>query len=244
MKLLLICLNFLGLLSPALAGPAPEVRFDPAIMEAPAEYKHLHPFEIDKTEVTVGQLISFRQQTKFKEVPQYQAHFPKDRSLPANLVDWFEAASFCQYQGKRLPTQKEWELAAGVNRTYPWGEEAPDGKRANLCDKSCQTPWAMWRVSDGYERMSPVGSFAAGATPEGLLDMAGNLWEWTSTRPDGTQLLYKGIDQDRSDYMDEVIIKGGSYGSNPKQLKNQAFAKSPTNFQSSFVGFRCVKDVK
>jgi len=244
MKLLATVLSLL-LLSPLLFGQEPDmVRFDPASMDLPAKYKSVKPFLIEKTEVTEGALILYRQSTRFKKVPNYQAHFPKNKQLPANLVDWFEAAAVCEFHGKRLPTLAEWNIAAGVNRTYPWGEAPLDGKNANVCDKSCKAPWALWRHGDGYERVAPIGSYPAGATPEGLLDMAGNLWEWTSTRVDGRTLKLLGKDQPREDFMDEVVIKGGSYGSHPDQMKNAGFAKSPTNFKASHVGFRCVKEVK
>jgi len=218
------------------------VHFEPAKMDLPAKYQKIKPFWLDKMEVTQRKLIHYRQSTRFKDVPQYQAHFVKNKDQPANLVDWFEAATFCQREKKRLPTADEWMIAAGVKRTYPWGEAAFDGKNANICDKSCKAPWALWRIGDGYERVSPVGHYPSGATPEGIFDMAGNLWEWTSTRASGGVLLLLGKEQPREDFMDEVIIKGGSYGSHPSQSKNSAFAKSPTNFKASHVGFRCLKE--
>ena len=242
MKSWVLWFSWVGLCLSGTALGAEGVRIDPA--SSGPEYAQVRPFVIDKTEVTLGELIQFRQTNKFKLVPEYQHKFPSDLSLPANLVDWFEASAFCRSLGKRLPTRQEWELAAGVNRTYPWGEAPLDATRANLCDKNCKTPWSSWRISDGYERQAPVGSYPLGATPEGLLDMAGNLWEWTATKLDGSTLVYKEKDQDRDDFMAEVIIKGGSYGSNPEQLKNKEFAKSPTNFQASHVGFRCVGEAQ
>ncbi|MDT8446756.1 MAG: formylglycine-generating enzyme family protein [bacterium] len=244
MKFYGLLISLIGLWSAPVLWAADMVLIDPAQIEGGAAYSDVKPFLMDRTEVTVGELIKFRQETRFKDVPQYQHKFPKERRTPANLVDWFEAAQFCQNLGKRLPSAREWTLAAGPTRLYAWGDSAPDGSQANICDKRCKTPWHLWRVDDGHERESVVGSYPQGATPEGLLDMTGNLWEWTHTRArDGQPLIFRGDDQPREDLYAEMVIKGGSYGSTPQQLKNQEQAPSPATYKASYLGFRCVKEV-
>src|SRR5262249_23818063 len=109
---------------------------------------------------------------------------------PINCVAWAMANLYCQKRGGRLPTEAEWEYAArgSSQRMYPWGEEAPDAKHLTAGGQECGR-WGpstadpkppMYADDDGSPGTAPVGSFPSGASKHGLLDLAGNVWEWTA----------------------------------------------------------------
>jgi formylglycine-generating enzyme required for sulfatase activity len=116
---------------------------------------------------------------------------PDRQEHPINCVDATQADAYCAAVGKRLPTEEEWEYAArGPNgNKYPWGDAAPGPTLLNACGGECKAMGArlgkswvvMYEGNDGWESTAPVGSYPAGKSPFGLLDMAGNVWEWTSS---------------------------------------------------------------
>jgi formylglycine-generating enzyme required for sulfatase activity len=113
---------------------------------------------------------------------------------PINCVDWNQAVTYCRWIGRRLPTEAEWEYAARGNddRLYPWGNALPNPKLLNGCGIEC-IEWgnrelserlrpdrALYRGNDGHETTAPVGSYPGDASPFGVLDLGGNVSEWTT----------------------------------------------------------------
>jgi formylglycine-generating enzyme required for sulfatase activity len=146
---------------------------------------------------------------------------------PVTQVSARDAAAFCAWAGLRLPEESEWEFAArGTDgRRYPWGDappgDDPGGRRANFGTVAC----CAADNSDGYLGTAPVGSFAAGRSPFGLHDMAGNVWEWTASPFPGRP--------------EQVALRGGGWGNNPYCLRSAYRHGNSPDIGLDMVGFRC-----
>ena len=165
-----------------------------AYPEVPVHTVYLEGYWFDKYEVTNRQyelcvdagacqpphLDSAGYQPSY--IPKYFGN-PDYANYPVIWVSWFYAEDYCRWAGRRLPTEAEWEKAGrGTDgRKYTWGNEPLSSLVANMCDVNCPLPHANGRYNDGFPDTAPVGSFPAGASPYGAMDMAGNVWEWTSS---------------------------------------------------------------
>jgi formylglycine-generating enzyme len=188
------------------------------------------PFFIDRTEVTVEaylKCVKARDCEPPYPQPGCNGTAKKPRlKHPMNCISKEEAERYCTKQGKRLPSEAEWQAAAGGTdaRIFPWGNDAP---AEQLCwRKSSKAP------DDGT---CPVGSFPEGASPFGALDMAGNVEEWTST-----------VDPDSS--MGAFRIKGGSYEVDEMdpEASNESIGERGSSGATSSgptEGVRCAKDL-
>lgn len=151
---------------------------------------------------------------------------------PVVQVSQRDAAAYCAWRGRRLPTEAEWEFAArGTDgRRYAWGSTPPaqtgekSQRRGNYGTDDCCAPDA----TDGYRTTAPVGSFPAGVSPFGLHDMAGNVWEWTTSHFPGQPNWF--------------VIKGGGWGNNPYCLRAAYRHGNPPDIGLDMVGFRCAAD--
>ena len=145
---------------------------------------------------------------------------------PVVQVSAIDAEAYCQYYGMRLPSEDEWEYAARGPQgfRYPWGNALT---RATLAERTNAGSYACCAASaaDGFLRTAPVGSFPLGRSPFDLDDMAGNVWEWTSSP-------FPGAAQKR-------VIRGGGWGNNPYCMRTAYRHGNPPHIGLDMVGFRC-----
>ena len=225
--------------------------------EKPVHTVTLASFRLDRTEVTVRAYSECVRLGRCSEPDPYTAergnyrifcnwHHPEQRgNHPINCVDFDQATAFCAWAGKRLPTEEEWEYAARAGaegRKYPWGNDEPDPTRLNACGDACiknliaqRFPGGkpLYSTSDGWPETAAVGSFPAGASKHGVVDLAGNVWEWTSSQ----FTTYDGRNSEP-----KRVLRGGSWGGGDARTERTTnrFRLDPSS-RAQFLGFRCAK---
>ena len=227
--------------------------YDYGVDEEPRHKVYLKPFYIDKYEVAIGEYRGFLKATGREwfgdsdipegYLPELSYNLPDIDPYPANYISWHDADDYCRWKGKRLPTEAEWEKAArGTDgRLYPWGNEF-DFNKANVS------------TSQSFETDTKyVKSYENGKSPYGVLNMTGNVWEWTLDwyKP------YPGSKYE-SEYFGETfkVFRGNGYSGlahlQPNEYKRiiKEFSKVTFRFYSApsgkfhDVGCRCVKEGK
>jgi formylglycine-generating enzyme required for sulfatase activity len=196
---------------------------------------YLSAFWIDETEVTNEQ---YRQcvaaggcvePTACGEgIPAYEDATRSD--FPVVCVTWDKAEVYCRWAGRRLPTEAEWEKAArGMSGwVYPWGNEPPDCRRANF--HGCV--------------FGPihVGSYRAGASPYGALDMAGNVQEWTADRYDATYYQIAPTNDPPGPRNGSFrVMRGGMWQTGAEQIRAAFRVGFDPEWDVDYVGFRCAE---
>ncbi len=171
---------------------------------------------------------------------------------PMNCVTWYEASDYCRWLGGRLPSEDEWERAArGLSiRRYPWGDAEPEERDmpvANLADghlaKLKASMEGIEGYVDGHAATAPVGSYPAGRSALGALDMAGNVWEWTKTAYEpylgnhdtGVAALARG---------DTPVIRGGGWTNLAQRARCANRADCVSWARDPAMGFRCAAELR
>lgn len=211
---------------------------------------HVEGFEIDATEVTVEQyracVIAGGCSADKMFMPYWQGgeranyawpctwNKPGRERHPVNCIRWDFAEAYCKWMDKRLPTEKEWARAARGDGglRYPWGnEDYGSEKVANISDRSAKgrAPFTTDSYVDDHVATAPVGSYPAGASPFGALDMVGNVSEWTGG--------YFWKERRR-------VARGGGWMSTEDFARAFSRVGEEEDFRHPSVGFRCARDAQ
>ncbi|MBI4552620.1 MAG: SUMF1/EgtB/PvdO family nonheme iron enzyme [Candidatus Latescibacteria bacterium] len=201
--------------------------------ERPFHQVSTEAFYVDRYEVTNAQYKRFLEATGHTPPRHWLngEYPPGEARYPVVGVSWYDADAYAKWAGKRLPSEAEWEKAArGTDgRLYPWGDEFRP-ERLNVGGNE-----------DSYETTSPVGSFPEGVSPYGVLDMGGNVWEWTTD----WYGPYPGNLTPNPAYGEQYrVIRGGSwmnYDLNTRASNRGKYYPSDT---SLLLGFRCAREPK
>ena len=237
--------------APEALPPVVESEHGPALMLVPAgtflmgrdrRGVHLDAFYMDATPVTNQEFLRFVEITHYRpsdrEAERFLCHLPGRKiprgmeSHPVVYVSWTDAREYATWAGKRLPTEAEWEKAArGTDgRKYPWGRTEPSARNANYGNTRGHTV--------------AVGSFPDGASPYGILDLAGNVWEWCSEfddpdfYADGPQHNPENL---RAGPRPRLVMRGGSYMYGSRALRTYNRTSFEAHYRFGDGGFRCAR---
>ncbi len=213
--------------------------------EFPKRRIWLDAFQIDQYEVSLGELLQFLRRDDQNVSPELRnliwhlisIHFIPDQALapwPALYVTWEEAQAFCLHQGKRLPSEAEWEKSArgSTGKIFPWGDQDPSDELA---------VFGAYHVHE-IPLVANVDSFTEGKSEWGIYHLAGNIAEWTNDwlGPD-----YYPIMPERNPPGPKMgrykSVRGGSWKSLPVMLRTATRGGAFPKERSANIGFRCVK---
>jgi len=205
---------------------------------------HTDAFYIDRVPVTNEQFAAFVAATRYEPEVEGRARFlmhlrdtvsaKRLARHPVVFVSWLDARAYATWAGKRLPTEAEWEKAArGTDgRNYPWGREAPTKERALFGQRAGGT--------------AAVGLFPKGASPYGVLDLAGNVLEWCEDTGDA-DFYANGPDHNPRSTGDRDgtprVMRGGSFLHGARALRTTARTSFEPSYRFASGGFRCARNV-
>jgi formylglycine-generating enzyme required for sulfatase activity len=201
--------------------------------EKPAHTVDLAAFWIDRTEVTNAQYRACVEAGACPEPTCWENDDLNADDQPVVCVTWDDAQAFAAWAGGRLPTEAEWEKAArGTDgRLYPWGVDAPDCEKANL--KGCAG------------KTIPVASMAAGASPYGPMEMAGNVWEWVADWYDEDYYSSSPASNPQGpDAGERRVLRGGSFDMSAPRLRCAFRIGSLPAYSNWDLGFRVAMDAE
>lgn len=206
--------------------------------EIPQRSVYLKAFYIDRYEVTNRQYKAFIDATgypapadKHPGASSWKGNMPPEgkEEIPISNISWYDADAYCQWNGKRLPTEAEWEKAArgADGRQWPWGND--------LKEHACNTRYA------GFGQILPPGSVSDDISPFGVYDMCGNVSEWTSS----WYLPYPGSTLKRDSFGETYkVARGGSFVMPAMPYSRVAYRANTfkPDYRHRGIGFRCAKD--
>jgi formylglycine-generating enzyme len=214
--------------------------------EYPRHDVFVNNFYIDKFELTNGRYLEFVKATNHR-IPQNPKNATRNlwqgdtitESLadrPVVNVDWADANAYCQWAGKRLPTEAEWEKAAKgtADRRFPWGNVEPTNKHLNFNQQ-----WI------GEKTLMPVGSYELGKSPFGVYDMAGNVWEWVN---DWYDAKYYEKSPAKNPPGPETgtkrVLRGSGWQNETPTVRIFTRVDSDPTIRNESTGFRCAMDAR
>ncbi|NKB67406.1 MAG: SUMF1/EgtB/PvdO family nonheme iron enzyme [Candidatus Latescibacteria bacterium] len=196
----------------------------------------VHAFYIDKYEVSNAEYQAFVQAT---DRPTFANAGPwfSDPAQPA-VGTWFDGRDYCQWMGKRLPTEAEWERAAEGDdgRRYPWADntkvDATNWRDGSFGDGA----------QDGYVFTAPIDSFPQGVSPFGVYNMAGNVWEWVADWYDKEYFEAEPQHLLGPDTGAVRVMRGGAWDTSVNFTRTSRRGQLTPDYWYADVGFRCAAD--